>query len=333
MIKDLFNKIKNVFGKGNEKKEDKTLSANNFTYDVIRSELSADVLQAFGSDKNTFIKSVKNICRTRCVFDEKSIILLTNESNYSITQTLFLFKKAPNIVLINSLNDYTNDSNAIFVVNKTSEWRSLCKNGLDIIQFVVPNETLENDVNFYFFGNISSKLPKMLDLYLKHKKSVIGWSSNKSHYERGKSITNVLLSSHKLNLYNGVNIDEQLFMRKLQSGNISFEDIFFVLSKTDELSNHPLMSKFGFKLSEEQKKLINQQRSIILSMTQKERNCVVTFNSSRIERIAKGSRTSIPQVETLLNMLKNLKEKSGDIAKMASDPTKLAELMKSFQPK
>ncbi len=330
-IGNLFNTITGGMFGGNANKPTLKSNVQSYSYDTIKSKISANVVTEFGSEYNTFTQSINAICRTRCMWDEKSIILLTAQDDYSIRQSLFLFNNNPNIIHIKSLNDYTDDNNVIFVINQNdNNWNSLIKSNIEILQFVTSNDKLETCANYYIFGNVTSDLPKMLDLYLSNKSKVIGWSGNKSNYERGKSIASALKPQSLSKIANDMN--EQVFLSKLQSGNITFDDILFVLNKTDELSNHPLLSKFGFKLSDEQRKLINQQKSIILSMNTKERNDYKLLNEpGRINRIASGSGTSVDQVKNIVNMLQNLKDKSGDIAKMASDPTKLAELMKAFQ--
>jgi signal recognition particle subunit SRP54 len=122
-------------------------------------------------------------------------------------------------------------------------------------------------------------------------------------------------------------------MEKMKNGSLDFNDILFIFSKLKEISTHPVASMLGFKLTPEKEKVILQQKAIISAMTSKERKNfdLVSKNQSRKERIAKGAGVNIMQVDQLLNVINSLREKSGDIAKMAGNPNQLMEMMKNFK--
>lgn len=329
MIEDIFSKIKNVFG--GKKPQDKPVEK--FSYETLQQNFTPEVKSYFGSSKQEFLDTLRKTCRTRKIWENKSIILISSEGPYSIQQASFLFKNKPQTVEISSLDDYISSSQStIFNVNSANDsWKSTLKSGIETVQFVTSSSEILQEADYYIFGNVSRNLPEMLDLYLKHKSKVIGWSANKSHYERGKSIPKEL-ASLPLNTYRAVEMDENTFLAKLKSGAIDFNDMLFILNKVQELMTNPLIAKFGFKLNDSQKKMLDYQKSIILSMNSAERKkySLLIENPSRVSRIAKGSGVSEEQVRNLINLITHLKAKSADIAKMASDPTKLSELMKSF---
>lgn len=330
MIKDIFTKVKSLFTGDKSNNSETTIIVKNYTYDSIKKSFNSDITDKFGSQKDEFLNNIKKICRTRKIFENESIILISKSGDFSITQSAFLFKKDPNIVEITDISQYNENSNMLYYINQNNEnWKNLMKSGIKTLQYVTPEDSLEN-VDYYFFGNVSEKLDYMLNLYIQNEQKVIGWSANKSHYERGKTILHNL-KSIPLNASHNTTMSEQIFLMKLQNGSINFNDLLFILNQTKEIMNHPLASKMGMSLTPDKLKIINQKKSIICAMTTKERENMNIIDYSRMSRIAKGSGVDISQVEGLITMLKNLKEKSSEIASMAADPRKLAELMKSFQ--
>jgi signal recognition particle subunit SRP54 len=83
----------------------------------------------------------------------------------------------------------------------------------------------------------------------------------------------------------------------------------------------PGMNKLG-PLSVDEKQ-IRRTEAIVLSMTPKERSRPEIINGSRRKRIAKGSGTSVPQVNQLLRQF-------SDMRKLMRSKGKMKQLMKQM---
>ena len=104
---------------------------------------------------------------------------------------------------------------------------------------------------------------------------------------------------------------EKLF-KKLNKGKFDFNDLAAQLKQVTKMGNLksilnfiPGMAKMKAKIDESklETKLIRQQIAIISSMTARERRFPKLLNTSRKERISKGSGTSIPEVNKLIKQL------------------------------
>lgn len=84
------------------------------------------------------------------------------------------------------------------------------------------------------------------------------------------------------------------------------------------MSMLPGVSKFANKLGNgsDSDKMLNAQEAIVLSMTKKERRNPDLLNASRKKRVASGSGTSVPQVNTLLKQFKQISTMMKKASKM-----------------
>jgi signal recognition particle subunit SRP54 len=89
------------------------------------------------------------------------------------------------------------------------------------------------------------------------------------------------------------------------------------------MSMIPGVSKFADKLGNgsDGDKMLNVQEAIVLSMTKKERRNPDILNASRKKRVASGSGTTVPQVNTLLKQFKQISTMMKKASKM--DPKSL----------
>lgn len=379
MIEDLFKKVKQMFtgdkatgdkATGNKKKGEVKKPAVDFK--SVLSQIGDEIKSVLGHAEEEISKSINNKFRTRRIWRNKKVILLSEEPDYSVAQVCNLFKGDVKVLTMDEYEKngkeehpiqreehkkskkYANHENAqeleaaqtddtpkkknsqeenILVVTK--EWNEKCerlaKDGeFTSIQFLTEKTEVEKDIEHYFLGNINSHFANALASYARHRSKVVGFSGTKSHYDRGRTVVSSSFLPKVLTKKSDENMDDQAFLKKMKDGEINFDDIIFILNKTNELSSHPIMSKLGFKLTDDHRKQINQQKSIIYSMTPKERNDYTLLDDSRIARIAKGAGVDEKRVMTLIEMIKTLKNKSGDLAKMASDPTQLSKLMQTF---
>ena len=89
------------------------------------------------------------------------------------------------------------------------------------------------------------------------------------------------------------------------------------------MSMLPGVSKFADKLGNgsDNDKMLNVQEAMVLSMTKKERRNPDLLNASRKKRVASGSGTTVPQVNTLLKQFKQISMMMKKASKM--DPKSL----------
>jgi hypothetical protein len=321
MLKDIFGKIKSVFT-GTEKENEKN------PLNAVQ-QISNKVKEKYQSEE-VFLNLLKQF-QTKSIFNDESLILFSKTpEKYQVSQASYLFKgKNPKVINVNSSSDYNEqEKSVLYIVND----KNLINKAYKVLQYVKEgDEIMETD--YYFFGNVISSIEYFISQYDLLKEKVIGWSASKSIYERGKGILSFFTKQNFQIVNNDNNLTEQQIMEKMKNGSLDFNDILFIFSKLKEISAHPVASMLGFKLTPEKEKVILQQKAIISAMTSKERKNfdLVSKNQSRKERIAKGSGVNIMQVDQLLNVINSLREKSGDIAKMAGNPNQLMEMMKNFK--
>ena len=119
-------------------------------------------------------------------------------------------------------------------------------------------------------------------------------------------------------------ISEMELMKMFQGNNtknINFNIMLFALEKSKELAGSGMLSQFNINMSKDQiNKGISLQIAIIESMTEKERENPSMLNSSRMQRIAKGSGTTLEQVLNLMKIIQTIKEKGPAMAASMINP-------------
>lgn len=124
--------------------------------------------------------------------------------------------------------------------------------------------------------------------------------------------------------------------KKMQKGKFDFDDLLSQIrgmKKMGGLSNILNLLPGAGKLKEQLGKItglegeIKLQEALILSMTKRERQNPNILTSSRKHRIAKGSGTTIQEVNRLMKKYKQMQKMMGKFGKM--DTNKMQELMNS----
>ncbi len=112
---------------------------------------------------------------------------------------------------------------------------------------------------------------------------------------------------------------------KLKKGKFDLDDYISQIKTIKKLGGFssmmsmiPGISKFANKIGEPQAgdKILNVQMAIVCSMTKKEKSSPSLLNASRKQRIAKGSGTSVQQINTLLKQFKQISTMMKKAAKM-----------------
>lgn len=124
------------------------------------------------------------------------------------------------------------------------------------------------------------------------------------------------------------------FARRMAKNQLDLNDVLKQIRMMRKLggisSVMSLMPGFASTLknlnTEETEKMINRTEAIILAMTPEERQKPQIINQSRKMRIAKGSGTSIQEVNRVIKMYEDMKK----MAKLLSNKGAMAQLMKMF---
>ena len=182
------------------------------------------------------------------------------------------------------------------------------------------------DINTENFGIILNEV-------LKNKTNIVGFSSSKSildaHFS-GKinQLFCNLCNSHSAKA--SAQINEMELVQKFQQNNsnvsINFDEILFSLDKIEELASTNMLSNFGVKFTPEMKASIIKQKTIINSMTAKERKNPAIIEHMRIQRIAKGSGASFEEVSKLVSMIDMIKKQGGNLAANLMSPNAMFNL-------
>lgn len=128
--------------------------------------------------------------------------------------------------------------------------------------------------------------------------------------------------------------DARKFAKKMAKNQLDLEDMLTQIRMMKKLGGLGSIASFMPGLSsaaknlntEEAEKLIKHTEAIILSMTPEERRKPEIINQARKLRIAKGSGTSIQEVNRVIRMYEDMKK----LAKLMTNKGAMAQIMKMF---
>ena len=222
-----------------------------------------------------------------------------------------------------------NKEEFIFAVNQSTDLHQLKQ----IINDICITECVTNFDNItdhtQFAKNISEHNCGQLVNSLYNHKEFIGFSCSNSILDSFQNGTKILLRNiiNKNPIKQFPVVNEMELMKKMQGGNLNFEDMLYAFKKVEEIGTSSIGSMLGIKITPDIIKGLNQQKAIINSMTKKERNNPTIINQSRIERISKGSGVSIEMVKKLCETINYMKGNAGNFMKMMSNPSMMANFL------
>jgi hypothetical protein len=244
----------------------------------------------------------------KCVkFSEKRFNFVTNTYAHG-TQLCRALKK------INKVEYKLNDENFDYTFIQSKNERDDMINVYDYGFKNIPT-------NSYIFVEFKKEnVKKIVEEIKVNKWNLIGFSSSKSiHDGKGGNVFRILIQRKLLEN----NVNEIDLMNKMKSGKMNFEDLLFVFHQFKNLEGLPIP---GLNITPEIKKLIRDLTVVIQAMNKKERiKCVIS--ERRKEKMTKNG-IRIEMIERLLQMMKMLKEKSGDFSSLLGNPQKMMDMLK-----
>ncbi len=319
MFKNVFNKVKLFFSESDTEKKKELKKNINQKYsdqelkDIFKpnTKLSNKVVLYFDSLFPYQAFQVAKSCKLKKIIFYKFI-----EKNENIQQ----YSDASNIDI--DFSDQIEDD-ALIAIDHLNHVQL---EGFDTVYYVLSTEQLKqfNDKNIFIQPNIENINDIAMQLS-EQQYNIIGISTSCSIFEY-KNINSLLKIFHTVHT-DKYKINEMDLLAKMKSGLMNFYDIRYMLEKTKEIAKSSLSSIMGIKWTPELDLSIKRNITIVNAMTHKERLEQIKLDSSRIDRIAKGSASTIQQVEMLVKMLEMFRQNSGQLSQNAGNPTELMKIL------
>jgi hypothetical protein len=315
---DILQKMKDLFGK---KPTQSVITSSNSLLDIIKnsgiSSHNLEILTKNGTDD----KNIKNKLKSILCFNPKhtsSILVVENIKAYTAFQIAkvanlkdIVFTYSPGV----NLDSLSFKSGIKYKINK--DVSENC-HGLIVCESGQANHYEHNVVSintqgkFTFLSIDKHNFGKILNEVFNNSQNILGFSSSTSVLDaRYKGINQLIHNICEIKVSKREpQINEMDLMKKFQSGqniDINFDEILFSLSQVDMVDPN-MLAAFGVKITPEMKKALAKQKAIIQSMTFKERKHPNLINTHSVHRIAKGSGSSIEEVNKMISMIDMIKK-------------------------